>query len=105
MSGAKHKRKGSRVEREIVALHVELGRPAKRVPLSGSAPGFKGDVLIELDDGELRGEVKARKEGAGFVTLERWLGDNQALFLRRNHAEPIVVLPWATWARLVWRRP
>jgi Holliday junction resolvase len=100
VSGAKHKRKGSRVEREIVQLTLALGRPAKRVPLSGSVEGFKGDVLIEHESGELRAEVKARRSGAGFVTLEKWLGTNDLLFLRRDHAEPMVLLPWATWARL-----
>ena len=37
----------------------------------------------------------------GFVQLERWPGDNDVLFLRRDRAEPLVVLPWATWAKLV----
>ena len=45
-------------------------------------------------------ECKARKNGAGFATLETWLGENDALFLRRNHAFPIVVLPWKTWLAL-----
>jgi hypothetical protein len=34
--------------------------------------------------------------GAGFATLERWLGDADALFLRRYRADPLVVLPWTT---------
>lgn len=101
MSGAKHRRKGSRVEREIVAKHIEIGVPAKRIPLSGAAAGFPGDVEIELHDGKLTGEVKARKSGAGFVTLESWLGANGVLFLRRDNAEPIVVVPWSTWARVL----
>jgi len=46
-------------------------------------------------------EVKARKAGAGFVTLESWLGGNDALFLKRNHADPLIVLPWRTWAQLL----
>lgn len=104
MSGAKHRRKGSRVEREIVAKHLEIGVPAKRVPLSGAQAGYPGDVAIELPDGLLMGEVKARKGGAGFVTLEKWLGENGVLFLRRDKAEPIMVVPWSTWARLL-RRP
>jgi hypothetical protein len=46
-------------------------------------------------------EVKARGGGAGFKTLDRWLGDNNALFLRRDRAEPLVVLPWRSWLRLL----
>jgi hypothetical protein len=45
--------------------------------------------------------VRARKDGAGFATLEKWLGDYDALFLRRDHADPMVMLPWAVWARLL----
>ena len=47
--------------------------------------------------------MKARAGGEGFKTLERWLGGNDALFLRRDRAMPLVVLPWATYCRLVAR--
>jgi hypothetical protein len=48
-------------------------------------------------------EVKARKGGAGFVQLERWLGDYDLLVLRRNNSNPLLVLPWRTWAALLER--
>jgi hypothetical protein len=35
------------------------------------------------------------------VQLEKWLSDFDSLFLRRNNAGPIVVLPWRVWARLL----
>ena len=35
MSGARHRRKGNRVERELVQLHKALGVHAERYPLSG----------------------------------------------------------------------
>jgi TPR repeat protein len=38
-----------------------------------------------------------RKNGAGFATLESWLADFDILFLRRNHADPLVLLPWRIW--------
>jgi len=47
--------------------------------------------------------VKKRKGGAGFTQLEKWLGNYDALFLRRNHADPMVVLPWRVWSRLIQR--
>jgi hypothetical protein len=53
------------------------------------------------DQAPLVTESKARKDGAGFTQLERWLGDYDALFLRRNHTEPLVVLPWRVWATLL----
>jgi hypothetical protein len=99
MSGRRSKRKGDRIEREVVARHRALGLPAQRVPLSGAVGGlFAGDVVVP---GVGRIEVKARSQGAGFVTLTKWLGTADALVLRQDHAEPLVVLPWATYSRLV----
>jgi hypothetical protein len=45
--------------------------------------------------------VKARASGEGFATLERWLGDADAQFLRRDRPDPLVVLPWSIWAQQV----
>ena len=53
------------------------------------------------DNAPLVAEVKARANGAGFSTLEKWLGDYDALFLRRNGTEPLVLVPWRTWARIL----
>jgi Holliday junction resolvase len=107
MSGAKHRAKGSRVEREIVDRHKKaLGIHAEKYPLSGST-AFRGsghDVDIYVFGREaapLVAEVKARKHGSGFTQLERWLGGYDALFLRRNNADPMVVLPWSTWSLLL----
>ena len=99
MSGRMSRDKGARIEREIVALHRALGIHAERVPLSGVCGGsFAGDVIIP---GIGTVEVKCRAGGAGFKTIEGWLGDNAALFLRRDRQSPLIVLPWATWERLV----
>jgi Holliday junction resolvase len=99
--GAKSRRKGYRCEAEVVNLHRELGVEARRVPLSGACEGFKGDVEVGPRGGCLGGEVKARANGSGFLLLEKWLGANDLLFVRRNHAAPLVILPWSTWARAV----
>lgn len=97
--------KGARREREIVQRHVDLGIHAERVPLSGASRyrGNGADVDVHLPGrtGPLCTEVKARASGAGFVTLEKWLGDNDALFLIRDRAEPVVVVPWRIYAELV----
>ena len=47
-----------------------------------------------LIQGALIAEVKARKDGEGFKTLEGWLGENDMLLLKRNNAEPLAVMPW-----------
>lgn len=97
--GARAPRRGSRIEREVVALHREAGLEAERTPLSGALGGdIVGDVLIAR---RLRAEVKARAKGDGFRTLERWLGANDLLFLRRNGCAPLVVMDFALYARLL----
>ena len=96
--------KGIRIEREIVELHRKIGVPAERVPLSGAAQyqGTGHDVdIYAFGKDPLRAEVKGRADGAGFTMLERWLSDYDLLFLRRDRQEPLVVLPWRTWVRIV----
>jgi len=76
-----------------------MGVDAERVPLSGAAGGsYTGDVIIL---GTFRSEVKARKSGSGFVTLEKWMGDNDLLFLRRDNALPMVCMTWEVYSRLI----
>ena len=102
--------KGKRIELEIVKAHKAIGVKAERVPLSG-ATGYQGNAAdIDVyafgdDDAPLVCEVKARANGAGFATLAKWLGDNDALFLRQNNAKPFAVVPWRTWERLLKARP
>jgi Holliday junction resolvase len=106
MSGAKHRRKGDRIERELVAAHRALGVHAERYPLSG-ASHFRNqshdlDVYARgRDQAPLVAEVKARKNGGGFVQLEAWLAEFDLLFLRRDGADPLVAMPWRVWAGLL----
>ena len=51
----------------------------------------------------MKAEVKARGDGDGFRTLERWLGGNDALFLWRDRAAPFVVLPLHVWLEIAGR--
>jgi hypothetical protein len=106
--GRRSRAKGYRIEREIVSGHAAIGIKAERYPLSG-ASRFRGsghDIEIYAfgpDEGPLVAEVKSRPSGAGLVTLEKWLGEYDCLFLRRNNAEPLELLPWRVWARLLDR--
>jgi len=49
------------------------------------------------------GPERSGKNGAGFTTLETWLGEYDALFLRRNNSQRLVVLPWRVWRSLLQR--
>ena len=104
MGGRMSRNKGSRIEREIVEKHREAHLHAERVPLSGAAGGsFSGDVEVTVAGSLFRAEVKARSGGAGFKTLEGWLGDNDFLFLRRDRAEPLVAMTWESYIQLMKR--
>jgi hypothetical protein len=103
---AKERAKGNRIEREIVELHKKLGIHAERYPLSGSSrfrgSGHDVDVYVfGREEAPLVAEIKGRKSGAGFTMLEKWLGDYDVLYLRRNHSPPMVMLPWRTYEQLV----
>lgn len=99
MSGKRHRKKGDRVERELVRLHEEHDIQAERVPLSGAAGGsFAGDLIIA---GKYRAEVKARKSGGGFAMIERWLGGHNLLFLRRDRRSPLVVMDFDMYTKLM----
>jgi hypothetical protein len=104
---AMQRRKGARIECEIVNAHKLAGVRAERYPLSG-ATRFRGsghDIDIYAfgdDNAPAVAEVKSRKSGSGFALLERWLSDYDALFLRTNGTtEPMVVIPWRIWLRLI----
>ena len=98
--------KGLRRERAIVDIHTKCGIQAERVPLSGAVHyrGNGADVdLYVRGDQPVKAEVKARGDGDGFRTLERWLGCNDALFLWRDRAAPFVVLPLHVWLEVAGR--
>jgi hypothetical protein len=106
--GRSPRQKGNVREREAVNKHLAIGVHSERYPLSG-ASRFRGkshDIDVYAfgkDEPPLPCEVKARCRGKGFAVLQKWLGEHDALFLRRNNAEPTVVLPWRVWARLLER--
>lgn len=89
MSGRAPRQKGDRAERDLVKRLQAAGLDAKRVPLSGSAKGYPGDVAVRLGDRELCLEVKSR---ADFKTLYGWLEHRDALVLKADRKDPLVVL-------------
>jgi hypothetical protein len=106
LSGAKHRQKGDRVERQIVEAIKKAGIHAERYPLSGST-AFRGsshdlDVYaFGKDETPMTFESKARKTGEGFGMLERWLGDYDGVFVKRNNALPRVYLSFEAFLSLL----
>lgn len=89
VSGRAPRQKGDRAERDLVKRLQAAGVAAKRVPLSGSAAGYPGDVCATVGGRELCLEVKSRKD---FKTLHDWLTDRDAVVLKADRKEPLVVL-------------
>jgi hypothetical protein len=76
----------------------EAGLEARRVPLSGSAPGYPGDLEVEVPGlGRVLVEVKARKR----VGLEAWLEGRDLLVLKGDRRPPLAVLPLEALLALV----
>lgn len=89
VSGRAPRQKGDRLERAVVKQLQAAGLDAKRVPLSGSAVGYPGDVCVKVGGRELTLECKNRKD---FATLYGWLKDRDALILKADRKDPLVVL-------------
>ncbi len=95
----RQKHKGNRVESQFVTLLHAADIPAQRIPLSGQVGGlFSGDIRIGEN---YTAEVKARKNGEGFATIQRWLGENDFLFLKQDRKSPIVVMTWEMYIALM----
>ena len=100
--------KGLRRERALVEIHKQSGIAAERIPLSGATHYRSNGADIDIyargaSEPPLVAEVKARGDGEGFKTLERWLGTHDALFLWRDRAAPLVVVPLHVWLELLGR--
>tara|TARA_R100001443_G_scaffold7064_1_gene16206 strand:+ start:965 stop:1312 length:348 start_codon:yes stop_codon:yes gene_type:complete len=100
---SKSKRKGSGYELEVVRAHLAEGVQASKQPLSGALGGkYAGDVQIA----GLICECKRRRKG--FSTLYKALeqgGGSDALFVRDDNRDTLVVLPFETWTQIMgWLR-
>lgn len=96
------KRKGNRVEYKIVKLFEKEGYRARRQPMSGAILGLPYDVIVKIEGlGELNIEVKARKGGVGFKTINKWIGNAHLLALVEDFEEPKFVMSWTTLKRIL----
>ena len=74
------------------------GVHVKRVPFSGAADGFKGDVIVTLKQKDYKLECKNRKD---FKTLYSWLENTDALMLKGDRKEMLLVMPLNNALKLV----
>ncbi|WPD20198.1 hypothetical protein [Thermaerobacter composti] len=89
--GRRPREKGIRAERELARM---LG--GRRVPLSGAAGGaFRGDVQA------LGLTWQAKVEATGFRRLYKWLEGHDALGLKADRREWLVVMPLYTFLAIL----
>lgn len=92
MAGKKHREKGNRFERAVVDVLNAHGLNAKRVPLSGSAAGFKGDIHYTERGVHRVLECKVRKNA--WKDLYDYLDDPDVdrLCIKRDGREALMVI-------------
>ena len=97
--GKSQRDKGNREERAIVKIIQSFGLECKRVPLSGSMTGFKGDIHAKfpLRSGDVIIESKVRANG--FKQLYGWLEGNDMLIVRADREEHLIVMPLQDYLR------
>lgn len=89
--GRRPREKGIRAERELARM---LG--GQRVPLSGAAGGaFGGDIKA------LGLTWQAKVEATGFRRLYKWLEGHDALGLKADRREWLVVMPLYTFLGII----
>ncbi|BAQ88072.1 Archaeal Holliday junction resolvase [uncultured Mediterranean phage uvMED] len=87
------KSKGYRVEHKLVKEFNKAGIKARRQPMSGAIADFPYDIEIKDERfHKLSVEVKARKNGDGFKTLEKWKSGADLLCLHKDHGTTMVCL-------------
>ena len=111
MGGKASRDKGNRVEREIVKWLSDAGIPSKRQVGSGAHsrfdPRLENDIRVGLrPDPHAKSlfiaEAKGRKPSqVRWRTIEKWLGDNDLLFLREDRKAPLVVCSGEVALRLL----
>jgi len=99
---SKAKRKGTRVENEVVKLFKDLGFEARRQPMSGALMDFPHDVHVhDLFEGT-NIEVKARNNGQGFAQLDNWKGGADILILKKDFEKHNVYVEWDFFKELLY---
>lgn len=101
---ARSKRKGNKVERDIVKRWIAAGLEARRVVLSGAlgsllGDDFHGDVKVVINDHAIT--VQSKSLANGWASLYRDIEGHDCLIIKANHKESLVILPESLFLALV----
>lgn len=101
MGGKRPRQKGDRLEYSLVNILRAHDLEAKRVPLSGSAAGYKGDVICRLPNNQTL-VIEAKARATGFKQLYGWLdGEADLLVLKADRQEALAVVPLRLFCQLL----
>lgn len=101
---SKSKDKGRRFENYVADFLTDNGLPSERIPLSGSLGAafdskYDSDVVIGTPENiEARIECKHRETVSR--QLWEWLDGNDYLAVKRNHHQPLIIMPLDEFAAL-----
>jgi Holliday junction resolvase len=102
MGGRAPYAKGYRGEKYVQGFLEEMGFEMVRVPLSGAAAGFPGDLMIRVKGrDDLIIEVKVR--GDGFKSLYQWLTKADILVVKADRKDALAVVRLEFLAYLLQR--
>ncbi len=92
--GKAAKRKGSRVELDIVKMLKGYIKNIRKTPLSGALDysEYKGDLVGEIDDRKVKFEVKARKDGFKFLYNNLEKDNVNYLVVKADRRAPLVIM-------------
>jgi|TARA_B110000091_G_C13371253_1_gene292291 Holliday junction resolvase len=100
MGGRASSSKGYRGEKQVQAQIAAHGHACRRVPLSGAAQGWPGDLVIDLPDAQgLIVECKVRADG--FRQLYQWLEGADVLTVKADRRPALAVLDLDTYSALL----
>lgn len=97
------KQKGDRAERAVVEFLRSYGFEAYRVPLSGSANGFKSDIELRLANQVLKLESKV--QSTGFSRIYKWLEKSDLAILKADRKPALAVISLEHLANLIAQIP
>lgn len=94
------KAKGRYFEHLIANTLSDGGVPAKRVPMSGCLAGLGEDLEGDVRLTETKEKVECKFRQNISIQLWDWLDDNKYLAVKRNHKEPLIIMPIDEFIRL-----
>lgn len=104
----RQKQKGDRFEREVVKELQQCGLEATRTCLITQAGQKKedqpGDILISAPGlgYSISLECKSRSNVfSGTKTINKWKGNNDAILLKEDRKNPVLVIDWKVFCDLI----